>query len=1090
MSPACALAFLTLWSLANSATRTYHMGIKEEEWDYAPSGENLLTRLDLERDENAAVFLKRDRNRIGRKYKKAIYKQFTDETYTTEILKPIWLGYLGPLLRAEVEDVIVVHLKNFASRPYSLHPHGVFYEKDSEGALYPDGTSRKQKLDDAVPPGGTHVYTWVVKKEYAPTKDDATCLTWIYHSHIDAPKDISSGLIGAMLTCKKGTLDANTLGRKDVDWDFVLMFSVVDENFSWYLDDNINNYCTEPSSVDKDDEDFQESNKMHTINGYLYGNLVGLEMCSGESVSWHLFGMGNEVDVHSAYFHGQTLIDRDHKVDVISLFPATFVTAEMVPRNIGKWLLSCQVNDHIEAGMQTLFTVKVCGANSTETSLTGKERKYFIAAEMDLWKYAPSTYNQFTNQPLDAEESDSEPFFKKSTDRIGGEYWKVRYVEYTDESFNTKKNRSAAEEHLGILGPIIKAEVGDTVLVTFMNKANQPYSIQPHGIFFSKESEGTNYVDGGHVEPGSFFIYKWTVPDHVGPTNTGDPSCLTWMYYSATDPVKDTNSGLVGPLIVCKRNMLTQGDLQKGIDKEFYLLYTVFDENLSWFLSKNVETFIQNASGIDLEDEDFQESNKMHAINGYMFGNQPGLEMCIDDIVAWHLIGLGTEIDMHGVYFQGNTIRVKGSTRDTFSLFPHTSATVLMQPDNVGTFKVICRTVDHYVGGMKQLYHVKECNTTASEEMYGILRTYYIAAVEMEWDYSPDRSWELEQHNTTKEESYGQVFVGFGIGSKYKKAVYREYTDGTFTRQKIRSPEEQHLEILGPIIRAEVGDTILIVFKNLASRPYSIHPHGVEEVGEIKTYRWNVPTRSGPGPGDLNCISWIYYSAVKFEKDLYSGLVGPLITCRQGTLDENGKRKDIDREFAILFLVFDENMSWYLENNLYTYFHVDPSKFISNDEFEESNKIHAINGKIYGNLHGLKMVKGEKIDWYLLGMGNEVDIHTVHFHAQSFIYRMVKNHRADVFDLFPGTFQTIEMIAGNPGTWLLHCHVTDHIHAGMETVYTILNLRCGTNEVNLDPPCSWSARSTHNTVLIVILILADRVKTTVQTVLATNGEKL
>lgn len=35
---------------------------------------------------------------------------------------------------------------------------------------------------------------------------------------------------------------------------------------------------------------------------------------------------------------------------------------------------------------------------------------------------------------------------------------------------------------------------------------------------------------------------------------------------------------------------------------------------------------------------------------------------------------------------------------------------------------------------------------------------------------------------------------------------------------------------LGPIIRAEVGDVILVIFKNLASRPYCIHPHGAEEV--------------------------------------------------------------------------------------------------------------------------------------------------------------------------------------------------------------------------------------------------------------------
>lgn len=47
-----------------------------------------------------------------------------------------------------------------------------------------------------------------------------------------------------------------------------------------------------------------------------------------------------------------------------------------------------------------------------------------------------------------------------------------------------------------------------------------------------------------------------------------------------------------------------------------------------------------------------------------------------------------------------------------------------------------------------------------------------------------------------------------------------------------------------------------------------------------------------------------------------------------------------------------------------------------------------INGKVYGNLHGLVMTQDQKADWYLLGMGNEVDMHTVHFHAESFIYKV------------------------------------------------------------------------------------------------------
>lgn len=69
-------------------------------------------------------------------------------------------------------------------------------------------------------------------------------------------------------------------------------------------------------------------------------------------------------------------------------------------------------------------------------------------------------------------------------------------------------------------------------------------------------------------------------------------------------------------------------------------------------------------------------------------------------------------------------------------------------------------------------------------------------------------------------------------------------------------------------------------------------------------------------------------------------MVGPLITCRKGILDENGRRKDVDREFALLFLVYDENESWYLNNNIRNYLHVDPTEFKKTDEFEESNKIH------------------------------------------------------------------------------------------------------------------------------------------------------
>jgi hephaestin len=63
------------------------------------------------------------------------------------------------------------------------------------------------------------------------------------------------------------------------------------------------------------------------------------------------------------------------------------------------------------------------------------------------------------------------------------------------------------------------------------------------------------------AKPFEKVTYLWTVPPHAGPT-AQDPACLTWMYFSAADPIRDTNSGLVSPLLVCKANVLGAGGKQ------------------------------------------------------------------------------------------------------------------------------------------------------------------------------------------------------------------------------------------------------------------------------------------------------------------------------------------------------------------------------------------------------------------------------------------------------------------------------------------------------------------------------------------------
>lgn len=74
------------------------------------------------------------------------------------------------------------------------------------GAWYPDGTSGRNKSDDAVAPGEAHTYTWNVTEEVAPEESDPSCLTSMYHSHVNSPKDIAAGLIGVLLICKKGNI--------------------------------------------------------------------------------------------------------------------------------------------------------------------------------------------------------------------------------------------------------------------------------------------------------------------------------------------------------------------------------------------------------------------------------------------------------------------------------------------------------------------------------------------------------------------------------------------------------------------------------------------------------------------------------------------------------------------------------------------------------------------------------------------------------------------------------------------------------------------------------------------------------------------
>lgn len=53
------------------------------------------------------------------------------------------------------------------------------------------------------------------------------------------------------------------------------------------------------------------------------------------------------------------------------------------------------------------------------------------------------------------------------------------------------------------------------------------------------------------VPPGGYYKYVWDVSPSSTPT-ASDPDCLTYIYSSQVDIVRDFNSGLIGALLICK----------------------------------------------------------------------------------------------------------------------------------------------------------------------------------------------------------------------------------------------------------------------------------------------------------------------------------------------------------------------------------------------------------------------------------------------------------------------------------------------------------------------------------------------------------
>jgi hypothetical protein len=317
---------------SHHTTRSYFIAAEDVNWDYAPSGHDLIDGVPIPLPW---------RNRTV--WRKTRYIEYTDGTFSVPKPQPEWLGILGPVIRAEVGDTIVVHFLNRTQREHSIHPHGLRYDKDNEGARYVGVGAGGD-----IPPGGQFTYRWFADAGSGPGPGDPSSVVWWYHAHVEAGVETNAGLLGPIIITAAGKSRPDGT-PKDVDREFITMFMIFDE------------------LQGKDEGMF------HSINGYIFGNLPGLIMKQGERVRWYLLGMGDEKDMHTPHWHGNTVTYRHRHTDVIELLPASMTSADMLADNPGNWMFHCHVSDHMEAGMMASYTIVAPAARSCPVKLGAGE---------------------------------------------------------------------------------------------------------------------------------------------------------------------------------------------------------------------------------------------------------------------------------------------------------------------------------------------------------------------------------------------------------------------------------------------------------------------------------------------------------------------------------------------------------------------------------------------------------------------------------------------------------------------------------------------------------------------------------------------
>jgi FtsP/CotA-like multicopper oxidase with cupredoxin domain len=243
------------------------------------------------------------------------FDAYTYRAYTRDFGSPLDRGKMpGPLIEANVGETVAIHFQNALPVPVTMHPHGIFYANEMDGAYKGEYTDP----GGFVQPGRTFTYIWDARP--------GTEGLWLYHDHgpVD-PLPLFKGLFGPMI------IRDPSKPRPDVEF-FLFMHTL------------------SPVATELD-------NQFSCINGHAYaGNTPTLRAKVGQRVAFHVIALDDLF--HTFHLHGHRWTDPDGTViDTKTMGPGESFTFEFVEDNPGRWFYHCHVFSHLHMGMNGWYLV-------------------------------------------------------------------------------------------------------------------------------------------------------------------------------------------------------------------------------------------------------------------------------------------------------------------------------------------------------------------------------------------------------------------------------------------------------------------------------------------------------------------------------------------------------------------------------------------------------------------------------------------------------------------------------------------------------------------------------------------------------------